>query len=102
MEQRFAGKQRQGQLVLLAIGARRLDRVAAGAEFLACGRSTVESQPLAAVQEALERRFAPLVAEPTPYLAVEAGHPEHEPEELEAIAAGELSPTGIRLAYERR
>jgi SAM-dependent methyltransferase len=54
---------------------------------------------LEALRHGLERRFRVLADEPVPYLAREAGRPEHEAAERQAIAAGELRPAGIRLAY---
>jgi len=67
---------------------------------------TVESAhdlvPLARIRTELERRFEPLLDEPTPYLALEGGRPELEGAEAAAIEAGELAPAGARLAYARR
>jgi len=56
--------------------------------------------PLAGVREALGRRFRILASEPAPYLAREAGRPELEASEREAIDAGRLAAAGARLAYE--
>jgi hypothetical protein len=55
---------------------------------------------LADVRRALAQRFRELAAEPTGYLAREAGREDlHEPE-LAAIAGGDLRPIGARLAFE--
>jgi SAM-dependent methyltransferase len=62
--------------------------------------SAPEVTPLAEVRAALERRFRELDAEPTPYLAREAGRLDLEPGEREAIASGRLAAAGARLAYE--
>jgi SAM-dependent methyltransferase len=51
------------------------------------------------VDAALAAKFEPLEREPTGYLALEAGRPELEGSELEAIAAGTLPAVGIRAAY---
>lgn len=62
--------------------------------------SAHEVSRLAEVRAALDRRFRELVAEPAPYLAREAGHPELEPAERVAIKTRQLKPAGARLAYE--
>jgi SAM-dependent methyltransferase len=58
--------------------------------------------PLTEVRRELERRFRELDAEPVPYLAREAGRPDLEATELEAISSGALGAAGCRLAYELR
>jgi SAM-dependent methyltransferase len=55
---------------------------------------------LSEIREAVERRFGQLSFEPKPYLAREADRDDLEPDEREAIAAGELAPAGAWLAYE--
>jgi SAM-dependent methyltransferase len=61
-----------------------------------------EVVPLGVLRQVLEDRFRVLAEEPTSYLACEAGRPEHEEAERRAIAAGELRPAGMRVAYARR
>ena len=57
---------------------------------------------LAALRELLAERFRLVEEAPEPYMAREAGRPELEAEEREAIVAGRLRPSGARLVYEAR
>ncbi len=57
--------------------------------------------PLGRLREWLEGRFRPLLAEPAPYLAREAGREDLVASEEEAIRAGELEPAGMRLVLGR-
>jgi SAM-dependent methyltransferase len=57
--------------------------------------------PLDRLRSQLERRFHPLFAEPTPYLAREAHREDLVVAEEEAIRAGEIKPAGMRLVLER-
>jgi SAM-dependent methyltransferase len=54
------------------------------------------------VDEALSTAFKPIFREPAPYMAREAGRPELEADEKEAIAAGMIRAAGVRAAYELR
>jgi SAM-dependent methyltransferase len=58
--------------------------------------------PLGRLRVQLDRRFRPLVAEPAPYLAREAGREDLVAAEEQAIRAGEIQPAGMRLVLERR
>jgi SAM-dependent methyltransferase len=58
--------------------------------------------PLERLRDQLERRFGTLLAEPAPYLALEAGREDLVAAEEAAIRAGELRPAGMRLVLERR
>jgi SAM-dependent methyltransferase len=56
----------------------------------------------AEVDKALSVAFIRAFREPAPYLAREAGRPELEADEEQAIAAGRLPAAGVRAAYELR
>lgn len=56
----------------------------------------------AEVDAALSTAFERIFREPAPYLAREAGRPELEAVEGEAIAAGSLPAAGVRAVYELR
>jgi SAM-dependent methyltransferase len=57
--------------------------------------------PLERLRRELERGFRPLLAEPAPYLAREAGREDLVAAEELAMRAGELKPAGMRLVLER-
>jgi SAM-dependent methyltransferase len=57
--------------------------------------------PLGRLRDELERRFRPLLAEPSTYLAREAGREDLVAAEEAAIDAGQLKAAGMRLVLER-
>jgi SAM-dependent methyltransferase len=57
---------------------------------------------LGELEEALGRRFSPLLVQPAPYLARELGHDELHEAEAAAIADGKLRAAGEWLVFEPR